>query len=150
MKPFFLVGALGVSGAAWAGDEPAADAPAVDDADGCEPGYDSMTRPEGLSLCVATHPTSIGLVDPGPALPTTVLGPAIGWTADSEWFLGVPDSKDRALPYGHTVGGFVALAPGLDHAVRYDGQALSVRLDGMTLMSPTAPAALPRLPTRLR
>jgi hypothetical protein len=34
--------------------------------------------------------------------------------------------------------------------VRYDGQALSVRLDGMTLMSPTAPAALPRLPTRLR
>ncbi len=144
MKLFFLFGALAASGAAWAGDPPAADEA------GCEPGYDSMTLADGGSLCVATVPTVCGLSAPSPELPTTVVGPAIAWSDSGGWFGRFWVDTRTALPYGHTVGGFVALVPGLDQSGRYDGQALSVRLDGMQLMSPTDLASLPRLPTRLR
>lgn len=148
MRVISLVVLWGVAGAAWAGD-----APASEPEDGCGPDRVLRTLADGMELCVSTR-TSVAAVAPsGPTLSTTVVGPAIAWRDASATVHGsgrpVADVH-TALPYGHTVGGFVALAPGLDQAGRYDGQALSVWLDGVPLMSPQ-PVALPDLAgTRLR
>lgn len=139
MRAIFMAVWMGVGGAAWAGD-----AASAADAGGCEAGQHLLTLPDGAALCVSA--TTVGVSAPGPALPTTVIGPAIGWV-DGALVRFVADAH-TALPYGHTLGGFVALAPGVDRAGRCDGQALSVRLDGMAVTSASDFRGAPRLPAR--
>lgn len=135
MRLVALLGMCLATGSAWAGEPPGA----------CLPDQLPVHLAEGAIRCVT---------------PLIEFGAPIGRAMNAQrcvWSDAWTSSYLADVPGTTTLTGLLRLTPGLDRGLRWDGQALSVRLDGVLLVGasellaaqpPMPPPTGPSIPRR--